>query len=306
MLAYVVRRSLIAVLTIWAISLIVFVIIEIPPGDVVTTALMDRGGGYEIDTLNEEDTAALRDLYGLGRPLLVRYVLWIKMLVGGKFGVSPVGYGTSVLFGLPIKDVIGDKLMNTVALMLAATALTWVIIIPIGIYSAVRQYSIGDYSATFLGFLGLAVPDFLLALILMFVGFKYLGADIGGLFSRDYVDAVWSVGRVWDMIKHLWIPAIVLGTAGTAAGIRILRANLLDELRKPYVRTARTKGLSEARLILKYPLRVALNPAISTIGYVLPALIGGSIIVSVVLDLPMLGPLLLQAREVDPKIRTGG
>ena len=294
MLAYVVRRGLIAVLTIWMMSLIVFVIVEIPPGDVVETALQYRGGGFQIDVLNEEDVAALTDLYGLDRPLLVRYVLWLKLLVGGKFGVS-AGVGHSMIFGLPIKDVIGDRLMNTVALMLAATALTWVIIIPIGIYSAVRQYSIGDYSATFLGFLGLAVPDFLLALILMFVGFKYLGADIGGLFSREYVDAVWSVGRVWDMIKHLWIPAIVLGTAGTAAGIRILRANLLDELRKPYVRTARTKGMSEVRLILKYPLRVALNPAISTIGYVLPALIGGSIIVSVVLDLPTLGPLLLQA-----------
>ena len=165
--------------------------------------------------------------------------------------------------------------------------------IPIGIYSAVRQHSVGDYAFTFIGFLGLAIPDFLLALVLMYLGFVYLGANIGGLFSIQYIEAEWSVGRVVDMLSHMWIPALVLGTSGTAALIRIMRANVLDELYRPYVVTARAKGMQEWRLIVKYPVRVALNPFISTIGYVLPYLISGSIIVSVVMSLPTLGPVLL-------------
>jgi peptide/nickel transport system permease protein len=295
MLAYTLRRSIIAVGTIWAISLIVFVIIEIPPGDAITTQLTQLG--YESGfVVTDEEIANLKSLYALDRPLLVRYVNWLKRLAVGQYGVSytasgSAGHGDSI----PVRDVVFDKLMMTIAVALAAMVLTWLMVLPIGIYSAVRQYSIGDYSFTFFGFLGLATPDFLLALVLMYVGFRYVGADIGGLFSFEYVQAPWSIARVWDLIKHLWLPAVVLGTSGTAAGIRILRANLLDEIRKPYVLTARTRGLPEARLLLKYPLRVALNPAISTIGYLLPALVGGSVIVSVVLDLPTLGPVLLDA-----------
>ena len=172
---------------------------------------------------------------------------------------------------------------------------TYAVAIPIGIYSAVRQYSVGDYVVTCIGFIGLAVPNFLLALVIMYLAFAYFGASVGGLFSTEYMDAPWSWGRVQDLLKHLWIPAIILSTAGTAQLVRILRANLLDELRKPYVVTARAKGLSELRAILKYPVRVALNPFISTVGYTLPFLVSGSIIVSIVLSLPTVGPLLLKA-----------
>ena len=176
-----------------------------------------------------------------------------------------------------------------------AVLFVWVVALPIGVYSAIKQYSLADYTMTFIGFLGLAVPNFLLALVLMYLGFKYLNANIGGLFSSEFVDAPWSLARFWDMMKHLWLPGIVLGTAGTAQLIRIMRANLLDELHKPYVVTARAKGMEEWKLVLKYPVRVALNPFASTIGYIFPYIVSGSIIVSVVLSLPTVGPLLLRA-----------
>ena len=286
MLTYIARRSLIAIGTVWAISIIVFVIIELPPGDAVTSRINElRASGLPV---SEKEADNLRKVYALDRPIFVRYGVWIKGMVRGKLG-------RSFAYGRRIEEIIGERLVMTIVITLAAAAFTWMMVIPIGLYSSVRQYSIGDYAATFVGFLGLAVPDFLLGLVLMFVIFKYFGTVAGGLFSPEYVGAAWSLGRVWDLVQHLWIPAIVLGTAGTAAGIRILRANLLDELRKPYVRTARAKGLPELRLLLKYPFRVALNPFISTIGYLLPALIGGSIIVSIVLSLPTLGPVLLGA-----------
>ena len=286
MLAYIAGRILIAIGTVWAISIIVFVIIELPPGDAVTSRINQlRASGLAV---SDKEADNLRRAYALDRPIFARYGVWIRGMAQGKLG-------RSFAYGRHIEDIIGERLVMTIVITLAAVLFTWMMVIPIGIYSAVRQYSIGDYTATFVGFLGLAVPDFLLGLVLMFVAFKYLGTVAGGLNSPDYVGASWGVGRVWDLIQHLWIPAIVLGTAGTAAGIRVLRANLLDELRKPYVRTARTKGLPELRLLLKYPFRVALNPFISTIGYLLPALIGGSIIVSIVLSLPTLGPVLLGA-----------
>jgi peptide/nickel transport system permease protein len=177
----------------------------------------------------------------------------------------------------------------------AAILLTWLLALPIGIYSAVRQYSVGDYLATFVGFIGLAVPSFMLALVLMYVGFKYFDASIGGLFSDEFIEAPWSLAKLWDLMKHLPLPALILGLAGTAQLIRIMRANLLDELRKPYVMTARARGVPERRVILKYPVRVALNPFASTIGYLLPYVVSGSIIVSLVLSLPTVGPLLLKA-----------
>jgi len=195
----------------------------------------------------------------------------------------------------PVMDVIGDRLLLTVVVSLAAVLFTWVVALPIGIYSAVRQYSIGDYIATFLGFVGLAVPSFLLALVLMYVGFKYFSMNVGGLFSDNFIDAPWSWARGWDLLGHLPLPALILGLGGTAQLIRIVRANLLDELRKPYVVTARAKGLSEFRLILKYPVRLALNPFVSTIGYVFPYIVSGSIIVSLVLSLPTVGPILVKA-----------
>jgi peptide/nickel transport system permease protein len=195
----------------------------------------------------------------------------------------------------PVTEVIGERLWLTVAVSVSALILTWTLALPIGIYSAVRQYSVGDYVATFIGFIGLAVPNFLLALVILYLGFVLFNANIGGLFSPELQDAPWSAAKVWDLVKHMPVPALILGLAGTAQQIRIMRANLLDELRKPYVVTARSKGLPERRVIVKYPVRMALNPFASTIGYTLPYIVSGSIIVSLVLGLPTVGPLLLKA-----------
>jgi peptide/nickel transport system permease protein len=204
-------------------------------------------------------------------------------------------FGQSFEWKRPVSEVIGERLALTVLVTLAAVLATWLIALPIGIYSAVRQYSAGDHLFTFFGFVGIATPDFLLALVLMYFSFQYFGVSAGGLFSPEYAEAPWSFGRVLDLGAHLWVPALILGTNGTARVIRVMRANLLDELRKPYVVTARAKGIPEWRAILKYPVRVALNPFISTIGYTLPHLMSGSIIVSVVLSFPTVGPILLRS-----------
>jgi peptide/nickel transport system permease protein len=238
--------------------------------------------------VSEEEAQTLRIQYGLGQPMYVQYLKWVRQVVQGNFGMS-------MEWRRPVGEVIGERLWLTVVVSVAALILTWGLALPIGIYSAVRQYSVGDYVATFIGFIGLAVPNFLLALVLLYLGFVFFNANIGGLFSPELQDAPWSGARVWDLLKHLPIPALILGLAGTAQQIRIMRANLLDELRKPYVVTARSKGLTEARVILKYPVRVALNPFASTIGYTLPYIVSGSIIVSLVLGLPTVGPLLLKA-----------
>jgi peptide/nickel transport system permease protein len=187
------------------------------------------------------------------------------------------------------------RLGLTFTMSLATLLLTWLVAFPVGILSAVRQYSIGDYVSTIIGYVGLATPNFLLALILMYIAFRYFNQSVGGLFSPDYADAPWGWAKIWDLLKHLWIPVVIIGTAGTAGLIRIMRANLLDELHKPYVTTARAKGMSEWRLILKYPVRVALNPFVSTVGWTLPVLVSGSAVVSIVLALPTTGPLLLRA-----------
>jgi peptide/nickel transport system permease protein len=212
----------------------------------------------------------------------------MKQVLQGRFGMA-------LEWKRPVSEVIGDRLWLTMVVSVSAIFLTWLLALPIGIYSAVRQYSVGDYVATFVGFIGLAVPSFMLALVLMYIGFKYFNASIGGLFSDEFVEAPWSLARLWDLTKHLPLPALILGLAGTAQLIRIMRANLLDELRTPYVMTARARGVPERRVILKYPVRVALNPFASTIGYLLPYVVSGSIIVSLVLSLPTVGPLLLKA-----------
>jgi peptide/nickel transport system permease protein len=205
-------------------------------------------------------------------------------------------FGISFEYNRPVTEVIGDRLMLTMVVSVAAIIFIWIVALPIGIYSAVRQYSIGDYIFTFIGFLGVAIPNFMLALIMLYVGFKYFGAQqIGGLFSLEYQIEPWSWAKVWDLIKHLPLPAFILGMAGTAELIRIMRANLLDEVRKPYVVTARARGLAETRVILKYPVRAALNPFASTVGYLFPFIVSGSIIVSLVLSLPTVGPLLFKA-----------
>ncbi len=286
MLAYAIRRFLLALLTIWAISVLAFAIIQLPPGDYVTAYIAQlASSGVDV---TPEFAENLRQQYGLDSPVWVQYLKWMEQISRGNFG-------RSLEWRAPVLDMIGDRLWLTMAVSLSAVLFTWALALPIGIYSAVRQYSIADYIFTFIGFIGLAVPSFLLALILMYVGFRYFGANIGGLFSPEYQLADWSPGKVWDLIKHLPLPAIILGMAGAAQLIRIMRANLLDELRKPYVITARAKGMSEFRLILKYPVRAALNPFVSTLGYLFPFIISGSIIVALVLSLPTIGPLLLRA-----------
>jgi peptide/nickel transport system permease protein len=286
MLTYLVRRLALGLLTIWAVSILSFVIIQLPPGDFVSAyiAKLEVQG----TAVTQAEANALRAEYGLEQPMLVQYAKWIFQVVQGNFGQS-------LDYNRPVGDVIGDRLALTMVVTISAILFTWAIALPIGIYSAVRQYSVGDYLFTLLGFVGLAVPSFLLALVLMYVGVVVFNASVGGLFSPSFVNEPWSVAKAVDLLQHLPIPAVVLGLAGTAQLVRIMRANLLDEMRKPYVITARAKGLSERRVILKYPVRVALNPFASTIGFLFPQVVSGSIIVSLVLGLPTVGPVLLQA-----------
>lgn len=286
MLDYIIRRIVLAVLTVWAVTVISFVIIQAPPGDFLTAYITQQmASGSEV---KREEAEALRQAYGLDQPMYVQYFKWMGQIARGSFGLS-------MNYNRPVIEVIGDRLWLTVAVSLAAIVFTWLVALPIGIYSATHQYSPGDYFFTFIGFIGLAVPGFLLALIIMYVGFRYFDTNIGGLFSTEYIQAPWSRDKMIDLLKHLPIPAIVLGVNGTASMVRIMRANLLDELHKPYVVTARAKGLPVWRLILKYPVRVAFNPFISTLGYLFPYIVSGSIIVSLVLGLPTVGPLLLQS-----------
>ena len=280
------RRALYAVMAIWAVSIISFFIINLPPGDYVTSYIAQLQNTGSIILADEAEN--LREFYGINRPLYVQYGKWINQIAHGNLGYS-------FEFGLPVNDVIGERLILTMILALVTVVFIWIVAIPIGIFSAVRQYSVWDHTFTFFGFIGLAVPDFLLALIMMYMSFVLFDFSIGGLFSPDYVAVGWSLGRVWDLMKHMVIPVIILGTSGTASLIRITRANLLDELRKPYVATARAKGLPEWKLVLKYPVRLALNPAVSLTAYILPFLVSGSIVVSVVLGLPTVGPILLKA-----------
>jgi peptide/nickel transport system permease protein len=286
MLKYLLRRLAYGLLTIWAVSVLAFMIIQLPPGDYVTSyiAALEAQGGE----VAAEEAANLRAQYGLDDPLYVQYAKWIGQILRGNMGVS-------FQYRVPVTQVIGERMVLTIVLALGSVLFVWITAIPIGIYSAVRQYSWQDYLATTIGFIGLAIPDFLLALVLMYFAWDLWGFSIGGLFSPEYVTAEWSLARVADLFKHMIIPIVVLGTSGTAVLIRITRANLLDELRKPYVVTARAKGMSEWQLILKYPVRLALNPIISVTGYILPFLVSGSVIVSVVLNLPTVGPVLLRS-----------
>jgi peptide/nickel transport system permease protein len=286
MVTYIFQRFVIALVTIWAISVVSFVIIQLPPGDFVDAYIANLSASGSMVSFQEAE--AMRQLYGLDQPIWVQYGKWITRVVQGDFGAS-------MEWGRPVTEVIGDRLWLTIVVSIAAILLTWGIALPIGIYSAVRQYSIADYIFTFVGFVGLAVPNFLLALIVMYFGFKLFDMNIGGLFSAEYALAPWSWGKAWNLMTHLPLPALILALAGTAQLIRIMRANLLDELRRPYVTTARARGLAEWRVIMKYPVRAALNPFASTIGYLLPFVVSGSIVVSLVLSLPTVGPLLLRA-----------
>jgi peptide/nickel transport system permease protein len=286
MVTYILQRIGLALVTIGAISVVSFVIIQLPPGDFVDTYITNLAASGS--AVRAEEALALREQYGLDKPIWVQYWKWVSRIAHGDFGMS-------MEWGRPVIEVIGDRLWLTIVISIAAILVTWGIALPIGIYSAVRQYSIADYIFTFVGFVGLAVPNFLLALIIMYFGFKFFDLNIGGLFSAEYQLAPWSWGKVVDLLVHLPLPAVILALAGTAQLIRIMRANLLDELRKPYVTTARARGLAEWRVILKYPVRAALNPFASTIGYLLPFVVSGSIVVSLVLSLPTVGPLLLRS-----------
>ncbi len=285
---YVARRFVYMIFTVWVISLIAFFVIQLPPGDYVTTlaSRMVSAGGK---SMTPELEAQLREQYGLNEPVYVQYVKWLgKIVLQGNFGYS-------LDYQKDAKQIILERLPMTFAISLLSVLIIWAIALPIGIYSAVNKYSLTDYLFTFIGFIGLAVPNFLLALILMLLSQKYFGQAMIGLFSPEYASAPWTWAKLWDLFKHLWIPAIIIGAGGAAGLIRTMRANLLDELNKPYVETARAKGVPERRMLLKYPVRHALNPFISTIGWILPSLVAGEVIVSMVLNLPTSGPVLLQA-----------
>lgn len=293
MIAYIARRLILALATVWAISVLSFVIIELPEGDAIDK-WMDWALKEGSNSHSPEMAQFYREYLGLDKPQYVRYGKWVWNLMRGELGYT-FSDGYYAGGDQPIKNVIGDRIWITVILTGFTVIVTWTFAIPVGIYSAVRQHTIGDYLFTLAGFTGLAVPDFLLGLVLMYIGYAYFNQNVGGLFSADYINVPWSLDKALDLLKHLWIPALVLGTSGTAGLIRVMRNNLLDELGKPYVVTARAKGNISWRLILKYPVRVAINPLISTIGYLLPSLVGGSVIVSVVLSLPTIGPILLRA-----------
>lgn len=287
MLSFIARRILYMIPTFFAVSIVAFAIIQLPPGDFLTTLVASMASqGEKIDPAAME---ALRIRYGLGEPLWVQYFKWMSnIFLRGDFGQS-------FEWNQPVISLIWSRLLLTFLLSLATLLFVWAVALPIGIYSAVRQYSLGDYTFTFLGFIGLAIPNFLLALVLMYVGFKFFNQSVGGLFSPEYQEAAWTWAKFVDMMSHLWIPVVIIGLSGTASLIRVMRANLLDELHKPYVVTARAKGLPESQVIMRYPVRVALNPFVSTIGWVLPALISGEAIISIVLSLPTTGPLLLRS-----------
>lgn len=287
MIEYIIRRIFYMIPTVVAVSIVAFIVIQLPPGDFLTVLVAEMAAQGE--AIDQGVLIALKERYGLGQPLYEQYWKWISGIVlRGDFGQS-------FQWNQPVNRLIWDRMALTFMLALATLLFTWAVALPIGIYSAIRKYSIGDYAATFVGFIGLATPGFLIALVLMYISFRYFGHTVGGLFSPEYVDAPWSWARFVNMLQHLWIPMIVLGAAGTAGLIRTMRANLLDELSKPYVVTARAKGLSETRLLLKYPVRVALNFFVSAQNNILVVLLSGAVIVSIVLSLPTTGPLLLRS-----------
>lgn len=276
------------IFTVWIISLISFAVIQIPPGDFVSNMIADMMA-QGVDSIDPAVVEALREQYGLNDSLPEQYFKWVRNIV------TKGDFGYSMTFKRDAVEIISERLPMTFTLAFTSALFIWVVALPIGVYSAVKKYSIGDYIATFIGMIGLATPNFLFALILMYISYKYGGQALIGLFSQEYVNAPWSWGKFVDLLNHLWIPVLILGTAGTAGLIRTMRANLLDELNRPYVDTARAKGLSERRLLWKYPVRYALNPFVSTIGWILPSLVAGEVIVSIVLNLPTSGPVLFNA-----------
>jgi len=286
MFQYLIRRLLVMVPTLLAISAIVFAIIQLPPGDYLSTLIAELQSQGE--SANLERIAFLREQYGLDRTPVEQYFRWL-------FGLLQGDLGWSFEYNLPVSEVIGDRLALSFLIAFVTVLFTYAVAFPIGIYSATHQYSWGDYGLTLVGFLGLATPSFLLALVMLYLANVWFGTSIGGLMDPEYIGAPMSWGKFLSVLEHLWIPVVVIGTSGTAAMIRRLRANLLDELQKQYFTTAKAKGLPPRRALLKYPLRMSLNPFISDIGDLLPHMISGAAIVSVVMSLPTNGPMLLAA-----------
>ncbi len=285
---YILKRFLMMIPTLLVISFIVFVIIQLPPGDYLETYIAELESQGE--TVDKEKIAFLRQEYGLDEPFMVQYLGWIKDFIVGDFGYS-------FEYDLPVSEVVGDRMMLTIIVSIVTILFTWIVAFPIGIYSATHQYSWGDYGMTFLGFLGVATPNFLLALVMLYFANVWFGTSIGGLMDPQYLDQPWSWGKAKSVLEHLWIPVIVIGTSGTASMIRRLRANLLDELEKQYVMTGKAKGLPPGKLLRKYPLRMALNFFVADIGSILPSIISGAEIVAVVLSLPTTGPMMLSALQ---------
>jgi peptide/nickel transport system permease protein len=286
MLRFIVRRILLMIPTLFIISALVYFIIDLPPGDCVTAQVDELLSRGDPDALRRAEE--LRHLYGLNDPLWQRYLEWVA-------GIFRWDFGLSCQDTVPVADLIGERMALTLIMESATIAFIWIVSFVIGVYAATHQYKLGDYVASFIGFIGLSIPNFLLALVLLYVGKVYFGLSIGGLMDPEYIDQPMSWGKVWSVMQHLVIPVIVIGMSGTAGMIRRLRANLLDELQKQYVVTGRAKGLPPLRLLIKYPLRHAINPFVADIGGLLPDVISGSVIVSVVLSLPTTGPMLLGA-----------
>ena len=286
MLQYIIKRLLILPFLLFIFSIIAFILIQAPPGDFLTSYIAELAtSGSSIERAQID---ALRALYGLDQPLYIQYFKWIGRLLTGDLGFS-------LDWQKPISELIGERLALTLALGVGTFIFTWLVAIPIGILSATRQYSFFDYFFTVFNYIGVATPTFMTALVLMWIAFKYYGLSVTGLFSPEYIDAVWSWDRTVDLLKHLWLPVVILGLDGTARLARVMRANLLDELKKPYMEMARAKGMSEWSLVMKYPVRLALNPLVSTIGWYLPLIFSGSVIVATVMNLPTIGPMLLRA-----------
>ncbi|MCQ0990241.1 ABC transporter permease [Jiella marina] len=286
MIRYLLSRLVTMALTLVAISVLVFAIIQLPPGDYLTSYIAEiQAQGEQVTA---ERIAFLREEYGLDRPLWEQYLVWATGLLHGDLGYS-------FEYSQPVADVVGERMPLTLLLNAATVLFIYLVSFPIGIYSATHQYSWTDHGLSFLGFLGLATPNFLLALILLYLANVWFGTSIGGLMAPEYIDEPWSLGKVGSVFAHLWVPVLVIGTAGTAGMIRRLRANLLDELNRQYVITARAKGLPERTILFKYPLRMALNPFIADLGGILPQIVSGSVIISAVMSLPTTGPMLLSS-----------
>jgi peptide/nickel transport system permease protein len=297
MTRYILRRLIILPLLMVIYSFVIFAIIQAPPGDFLTAYVATLASSGS--SLSAEQVAAMRAQYGLDQPFFVQYLLWLQHLLHGDFGLS-------LEYQRPNADLISELLGLTMALALFSFVLTWALAVPAGIYSATHPRSLGDHILTVINYVGVATPNFMLALILMWVAFAYFDINVSGLYSPEYADAPWSFAKFVDLLAHIWLPSLVLGIAGTARLSRIMRANLLDELNKPYVVTARAKGMKEWRLVLRYPVRLALNPLVSTIGWYLPLLFSGSLIVATVMNLPNIGPLLLRSLVNQDMYLAGG